>query len=154
MNEEECMDKGDGEGEGEGEGLALTDALVQLSFRVQAAVEQACAEHGTSPGQARLLGVLKGRTPAMTELAVLLEVERASVTGLVDRAERRGLVRRVAVPGDRRASRVELTEQGRQTEAAFRADVARRLEALTSGLPAAERARFGRTAGRILAVET
>ncbi|MFE7114350.1 MarR family winged helix-turn-helix transcriptional regulator [Streptomyces sp. NPDC057654] len=135
-----------------GEGLALTDALVQLSFRVQAVVEQACAEHGALPGQARLLGVLEGRSPAMTELAALLDVERASVTGLVDRAERRGLVRRVAVPGDRRAARVELTDKGRETEAAFRADVARRLEALTGGLSAAERERFARSVGRILAV--
>ncbi|KOG89812.1 MarR family winged helix-turn-helix transcriptional regulator [Streptomyces varsoviensis] len=137
----------------QGESLSLTDALVQLSFLVQSVIEEACAEHGTSAGQARLLGVLEGRSPAMTELAALLGVERASVTGLVDRAERRGLVRRTPNPGDRRASHVHLTDQGRQTEAAFRASVARRIESLTAGLPSADRSHLARLATRVLGVE-
>ncbi|MEV0260937.1 MarR family transcriptional regulator [Streptomyces sp. NPDC050617] len=146
------MGKGKGEVGDESQSLPLTDALVQLSFLVQSVVEDACAEHDTSPGQARLLGALEGRSPAMTELAALLGVERASVTGLVDRAERRGLVRRAPDPGDRRASRVHLTDQGRQTEAAFRTSVARRIEGLASGLPQTERARLAHSATRLLGV--
>ncbi|GAA1920226.1 MarR family winged helix-turn-helix transcriptional regulator [Streptantibioticus ferralitis] len=134
-----------------GEDLVVTDALVQLSFLVQSVFEQACAEHDTPPAQARLLGVLEGRSPGMAELAGLLGVERASVTGLVDRAERRGLARRVAVPGDRRASRVELTGQGRQVEAAFRTTVTDRLGALVADLPRSDHAHLTRMAARILA---
>jgi DNA-binding MarR family transcriptional regulator len=37
----------------------------------------------------RLLGVLRDREPTMLELAQLLELDKSSVTGLVDRAERR-----------------------------------------------------------------
>jgi DNA-binding MarR family transcriptional regulator len=46
----------------------------------------------------------------MTELARCCGVEKAALTGLVDRAERRGLAERTPVPGDRRALRVTLTD--------------------------------------------
>lgn len=36
------------------------------------------------------------------------------MTGLVDRAEKRGVVARVRDQRDRRAARIELTEQGRE----------------------------------------
>ncbi|MFM9441124.1 MarR family winged helix-turn-helix transcriptional regulator [Streptomyces acidiscabies] len=132
------------------EGLSVTDALVQLSFLVQSVFEETCAAQGTPPAQARLLGVLEGRDPTMAELAQLLGVERATVTGLVDRAEKRGLARRVPVVGDRRAFRVELTDQGGRAEAAFRTAVAERVDGLTAQLPEADRAHLCRVAGHIL----
>lgn len=127
----------------------MTDALVQLSFLVQSVFEETCAAQGTPPAQARLLGVLEGRDPTMAELAQLVGVECATVTGLVDRAERRGLARRVPV-ADRRAFRVELTGQGGQVVAAFRAAVAERGDGLTAQLPEADRAHLCRVVGRIL----
>ena len=48
----------------------------------------------------------------MSELAGLLGVEKAAMTGLIDRVERHGLVQRVAVPADRRACRIDLTPAG------------------------------------------
>ena len=41
--------------------------------------------------------------PRMAELAHCFGVEKAVLTGLMDRAERRGLAQRSPVPGDRRA---------------------------------------------------
>ncbi|MCE5272061.1 MarR family transcriptional regulator [bacterium] len=49
---------------------------------------------------------------SQSELGRMLLVNRSNVTGLVDRMERAGLVRRVAEPGDRRVNLVELTEAG------------------------------------------
>ncbi|MEU6170566.1 MarR family transcriptional regulator [Streptantibioticus parmotrematis] len=114
---------------------ALADRLVPLSFLIQSVFDRACADHDTAPAQARLLGVLQGRTPLMAELARLLGVEKSSLTGLIDRAERKGLVRRVPTPGDRRATRIELTPEGRRVEAAFRETIAARMATLTSPLP-------------------
>ncbi|MDT0166032.1 MarR family winged helix-turn-helix transcriptional regulator [Actinotalea sp. Marseille-Q4924] len=48
------------------------------------------------------------------ELADALKISPASVTGLVDRLEHRGLVERVADPTDRRARQVHPTAQGSQ----------------------------------------
>jgi threonine dehydrogenase-like Zn-dependent dehydrogenase len=83
---------------------------------------------------------------------------RAGLTGLVDRAERRGLAERAPVPGDRRALRVTLTDAGRQAAAAFHAEVTAELSQLLSPLASQDREQFrtamakitqaaGRTAG-------
>lgn len=49
----------------------------------------------------------------MSELSGVLRVSNGNVTGIVDRLAEDGLVRREAVEGDRRSSRVRLTEAGR-----------------------------------------
>lgn len=50
----------------------------------------------------------------MSELSAALRVSNGNVTGIVDRLAEDGLVRREAVAGDRRSSRVHLTEKGRK----------------------------------------
>jgi DNA-binding MarR family transcriptional regulator len=116
--------------------LSSVDGLVQLSFLIQNALGRRAAENGLSLIQTRLLGVLRDREPTMNELATLLELDKSSITGLVDRAERRGLVARVPSTLDRRAVLVHLTAAGRSlvTEAAarFEMDVAGLLDALSS----------------------
>lgn len=73
------------------------------------------------------------------QLAELLGVAPISVGRMVDRMERDGWVRRAAVPGDRRAYRVELTTKARRLRPRLRrlADETER-EAL-DGLGVAER---------------
>jgi MarR family transcriptional regulator, lower aerobic nicotinate degradation pathway regulator len=108
--------------------LSTVDAMAQLSFLVHGLLEHRAAEHDLSIIQTRLLGVLRDRKPTMNELAKLLELDKSSVTGLVDRAERRGLVARVPSTADRRVVLVSLTVRGRslvsQASAGFEADVA------------------------------
>jgi DNA-binding MarR family transcriptional regulator len=71
--------------------LGIVDALAQLTFLVQGTLARRAAEYELSIIQMRLLGVLRDRTPAMNDLAKILELDKSSLTGLVDRAERRGL---------------------------------------------------------------
>jgi MarR family transcriptional regulator, lower aerobic nicotinate degradation pathway regulator len=107
--------------------LAPVDGLAQLSFVVHGLLERRAAEHDLSIIQTRLLGVLRDRKPTMNELAQLLALDKSSITGLVDRAERRGLVARVPSPTDRRSVRVSLTDGGRslvsQASTRFQADI-------------------------------
>lgn len=65
---------------------------------------------------------------SMGQLAEDLDVSVASVTGIVDRMERRGLVERERGTGDRRVIMVDLTDAGR---AVFSEMSARRRERLT-----------------------
>jgi DNA-binding MarR family transcriptional regulator len=108
--------------------LSSVDGLAQLSFLTIGLLERRAGEHGMSVIQTRLLGVLRDRTPTMNELATMLDVDKSSASGLVDRAERRGLVRRVASNADRRVVRVELTDVGHalvhEVAGGFEADVA------------------------------
>lgn len=63
--------------------------------------------------QAGILFLLKqkdGRT--MTELSQILGIDNSTMTGLTDRLEKAGFVKRVAGSGDRRASHIHITPQG------------------------------------------
>jgi DNA-binding MarR family transcriptional regulator len=130
--------------------LTMVDALAQLSFLIHGTLERRAGEHDLSLIQTRLLGVLRDRTPTMNELAKLLELDKSSITGLVDRAERRGLVRRVPSKTDGRAVHVNLTNAGRALVAdvatSFEADVATIVETL----PSSERKALSALVSRIL----
>src|SRR5690242_21782429 len=114
--------------------LSPVDGLAQLSFLIQGLLERRAAEHDLSIIQTRLLGVLRDRTPAMNELARLLGLDKSSISGLVDRAERRGLVARIPSAEDKRAVLVGLTDDGRalvsQAAARFGADLTAMLDLL------------------------
>jgi MarR family transcriptional regulator, lower aerobic nicotinate degradation pathway regulator len=131
--------------------LDLVDGLVSLSFVITGQLERRAAERDLSLAATRLLGVLRDREPTMNELARLLELDKSSVTGLVDRAERRGLVARVPSPADRRAVLVRLTDAGRalitQAAALFAADVS----AMLDQLPPRDRAALGPAISRLVA---
>nr|WP_269810468.1 MarR family transcriptional regulator [Kineosporia rhizophila] len=117
-------------------------ALVRLSTLVQSVFTQVADRHGLPPSQARMLCVLAGRPSRMAELARACGVEKAAVTGLVDRAERRGLLLRSPVPGDRRASLVSLTPPGLSAATAFHQEVTEHLDQLLAGLGETDRAFF------------
>jgi DNA-binding MarR family transcriptional regulator len=134
------------------------DGLVELARLVHGAFARIADRHHLTPVQARLLCVLAQGPRGMTDLARCCGVEKAALTGLVDRAERRGLAERAPVPGDRRALRVALTDAGRRSAAAFHAEVTAELSQLLSPLAPQDRRRFqtamatitrsaGRTAG-------
>jgi MarR family transcriptional regulator, lower aerobic nicotinate degradation pathway regulator len=117
--------------------LTTVDAIAQTSFLVQGALERRAGDHGFSVIQMRLLGVLRDRRPTINELATLLGLDKSSVSGLVDRAERRGLVQRTPSTVDRRSVLVSLTGEGRalatEVAAQFAADVDAMLAPLTVG---------------------
>ena len=81
------------------------------------------ARHGLTSVQAKALAVLV-RTPlAMRGIAEQLVCDASNVTGLVDRLESRGLVRREVSASDRRIKIVLATEAGEAAIRAVRADM-------------------------------
>ena len=130
--------------------LNPADGLAQLSFLIQGILERRAREHDLSVVQIRLLGVLRDRTPTMNELARLLGLDKSSVTGLVDRAERRGLVMRVPSAADRRAVLVSLTDHGRSLVSAGAARFDADVSLLLRRLPPADRDALSRLVSRLL----
>ena len=130
--------------------VSPVDGLVQLSFLIHGALDRRAATHDLSIIQARLLGVVRDRRPTMNELATLLALDKSSITGLVDRAERRGLVVRVPSTVDRRSVLVNLTDDGRslvsRISAGFEADVS----TLLGHLPPSDRAALAGLVSRVL----
>lgn len=130
--------------------LSPVDGLAQLSFLVHGMLERLAAEHGLSIVQTRLLGILRDRRPTINELAKLLALDKSSTSGLVDRAQRRGLVVRAASSTDRRSVLVGLTDDG----GALVSEVSSRFEAeismLLAGLPPSDRQALSGLISRVL----
>ena len=122
----------------------LMDAVVRLSFEVVATLTQVGSVHDLSLTQLRLLAILRDREPTMAQLADHLGLERPTVSGLVDRATNRGLVRRTVSDVDRRSSTVGLTESGQQLAARLEPEIAARLGPVTEAMAPRERHTFVR----------
>jgi DNA-binding MarR family transcriptional regulator len=133
-----------------GDEIGVVGALVRSAFLVNAVYAESGREHGLTPQQGQLLCVLMGKPYGMGELGTTLGLAKSSLTGLVDRTERNGLVRREADPQDMRAVRVALTEPGRRLAEEFYVETCRRVAELPAGLSAAERDALASLLGRVV----
>jgi DNA-binding MarR family transcriptional regulator len=132
--------------------LGASRVLLALAARSLAGI----AEEVTLP-QYRALVVIASRGPQrIADLAQALAVTPSTATRMSDRLVRKGLVRRRAVPTDRRVVRLHLTSEGKRLVQAVtstrRAEIARILRKL----PARDRAqmvelfsRFSAAAGEV-----
>jgi DNA-binding MarR family transcriptional regulator len=130
--------------------IGVVGALVRSAFLVNAVYAESGREYGLTPQQGQLLCVLMGKPYGMGELGATLRLAKSSLTGLVDRTERNGLVRREADPQDMRAVRVALTPEGRQLAEEFYAETCRRVAELPATLSAAERDTLASLLGRVV----
>ena len=128
----------------------LIDGLFQLAFLLQATLTRIAAAHDLSVVQVRLLGILRDREPGMLQLARRLELEKSSLSGLVDRAEKRGLVERIPSTSDRRAATIRVTAQGRKLARVIEEAVSAEVDALVQVLPEADRRRLAALIGRVV----
>lgn len=90
---------------------ALDHGLQSFSKRMQARI-------GLTGPQRVTLRVL-GRAPGLTagELARVVQLHPSTLTGILQRLEARGIVRRVGDPRDRRRTHLALTPRGRRLDA-------------------------------------
>jgi DNA-binding MarR family transcriptional regulator len=86
----------------------------------------------------------------MNELANLVGLDKSSTSGLVDRAERRGLVRRVPSQRDRRSVRVRLTKQGSELNQTLSERFARGVAEMIEPLPDEDRRTLAESLNAIL----
>ncbi|XUL93063.1 MarR family winged helix-turn-helix transcriptional regulator [Streptomyces galilaeus] len=120
---------------------------------MQNALAEIAGEYDLSITQTRLLGILRDREPTMNQLGHHLGLDKSSVTGLVDRAQRRGLVTRTPSTVDRRSFQVSITDAGRQLAQQVAARFAERIEKCVEPLPEADRKRLSRMATRIVTAD-
>lgn len=120
------------------------EAVVRTTFRVTAVLTRIAAAHDLSLTQLRVLGILRDRPARMTELAAFLGLDKSTMSGLVERAEKRGLLTRGRSPDDRRAVDVALTRQGRELVDAVQREVYDALTPFVGKLDAAQRRQLAR----------
>lgn len=132
----------------------VMDGLVQAAFTVMAVLSQVAAEHDLSLTQLRVLAILRDHQPKMAELAAHLGLERSSVSGLIDRAVARGLVRRDASDDDGRAVRVTFTAAGERLAGQLSEKIAAQIAPMTARLTPADQTRLGALLNRLLGFRT
>ncbi|WP_202971107.1 MarR family winged helix-turn-helix transcriptional regulator [Saccharothrix sp. ALI-22-I] len=133
-----------------GEQMGVVTALVRSTFLVNAVYADTAREYGLTQQQGQLLCVLMAQPYGMGELGEVLGLAKSSLSGLVDRTARRGLVRRESDPSDNRAVRVELTAEGSRLADGFYAETCRRIEQLPSGLDDTERGTLADLLARVV----
>jgi DNA-binding MarR family transcriptional regulator len=95
-------------------------AVLALADRLRQRWSARAAAAGLSPGQmTALLALRPGEAVPMRRLAAALGADASNLTSLVDRLERRGVVRRRPDPRDRRVKALALTKEGERLRASF-----------------------------------
>lgn len=130
--------------------LPLTAALVRAAGLVMDVGARAAAEHEVTTQHAQMLCVVGCRPLSMAQLGSALRITKSSTSGLVDRAEEGGLVRRSADLDDRRSQLVMVTDRGAQVGQAYRDTVAKGIEVLVADIPDAEREALRTVLSRIV----
>ena len=128
--------------------LRLVDEFAAFGPAYMKWVRSRMHEPGVSYARMRLLGALHcGGPKIMSGISDELGVTRRNVTALVDALEDEGLVRRLPHPTDRRATVVELTEQGGRTMDTLYGEHRRAVADLFAGLTQEDRRELVRLLG-------
>jgi DNA-binding MarR family transcriptional regulator len=128
----------------------LVDALAQAAFTTMAVLTKAAADHDLSLTQLRVLAILRDRRLRMTALADYLGLEKSTMSGLVERAERRGLLERAPSTTDGRAVDVFLSPAGAELAQRGYARIIRSLSPMTGQLAPSEQRRLQTLLERLL----
>lgn len=95
---------------------ALNGAIRTIAIKHRALAAAALSRLGLHPGHETVLLALDAHGPlTQTQLAGHAGCEPPSITGMVQKLQASGLVDRHPVPGNARATMVQLTEHGRAT---------------------------------------
>ncbi len=129
---------------------SLSEAFWDVARRLREISQETLAPWEITPAHLRALRTLKRRgTMRLSELSEHLHIAPRSTTEVVDALESRGLVRRRADSGDRRATLVEVTEPGVALLDAIRAARGTEAERVFSRLSPADRADLARILAKL-----
>ncbi|MEC3956171.1 MarR family transcriptional regulator [Nocardia sp. CDC153] len=81
----------------------------------------AAASENLTASQGKALAVLRRGPLAMRALADTMACDASNITGIINRLEKRGLVRRETSPADRRVTTLVITAEGERITDAIRA---------------------------------
>jgi DNA-binding MarR family transcriptional regulator len=95
--------------------LQFLSPLHKASRQITVYLEARTRELGVSPLEGHVLTYLRKYAPApVGELVRVFGLKQSTLTSLLDRLERAGLIRRGSNPADRRSLLVHITDRGRE----------------------------------------
>jgi DNA-binding MarR family transcriptional regulator len=130
---------------------ATLERLFELSALLVDGMESGLSARGLTRARAEVIWRLQRHSPmTQRELSQALQCTPRNVTGLVDALQAEGYVTREPHPTDRRATLVQLTEQGREAAAEWRRGYQDLANQLFADLGAAELTRFAAVLDHLL----
>ena len=130
--------------------LRLVDEFAGFGPSYMKWVKSRLRDRGLTYARIRLIGALHcGGPQIMSSISEELGVTRRNVTALVDALEEEGLVRRQPHPTDRRATVIELTEEGEQSAGAMYDEHREAVAELFGELPEEDQRDLIRVLGRL-----
>ncbi len=122
-------------------GYGLRRAQLAVFQHFARSMSEALGGDRVSPGEFGVLVLIEANAGInQTALAEAVGADRSTMVPILDRLEKRGLIERRAVPGDRRAYALALGEVGRRRMEEFRATVREHERRIATSMSAAERA--------------
>lgn len=138
----------------EGPELPIEERILRLLRRISRAVDvhsrQLSVQQGLTGPQLVCLRELRGERLTPSDLAKKVSVSQATVTGILDRLEARGLVQRERNPDDKRRVFVWLTERGREAVSVAPQPLQARFARRLGGVPFDEQKRIEQALERIV----
>jgi DNA-binding MarR family transcriptional regulator len=129
---------------------SLSEAFWAVARELREKSAETLAPWDITPAHLRALRTLSRHgTMRLSELSERLQIAPRTTTEVVDALEARGLVRRRADPGDRRATLVEVTEHGADILAEIRAARGTEAGRVFGRLGPADRAELARILGEL-----
>lgn len=132
------------------EGTAdLLEALVPITFITMGVLTKVAADNDLSLTQLRVLAILRDRRLRMSALADYLGLEKSTMSGLVDRAVKRGLLRRERSAVDARSVEVLLDQDGQDLADRLTREIGLSLSWMTGALTPADQRHLGTLLERV-----
>jgi DNA-binding MarR family transcriptional regulator len=117
---------------------SILDIVPRLNRWAEASVARAAGEKRLSLRQLSALTMIESEKTTLGDVARRLMVTPAVVTGLIDRLERRGYVRRINSTDDRRRVLLALTDEGRTAAESVTNLLQREMSAVLAGFSPSE----------------
>lgn len=133
---------------------SLLDIVPRLNRWAEASVVRAAGDNRLSLRQLSALMMIESEKTTLGDVARRLMVTPAVVTGLIDRLERRGYVRRINSTDDRRRVLLALTDEGRAAAESVTGALQREMSEVLSSFSPNELEQLDRTLAKLRPVAT
>jgi len=129
--------------------LSLLDIVPRLNRWAEASVTRAAGDNRLSLRQLSALTMIESEKTTLGDVARRLMVTPAVVTGLIDRLEKRGYVRRINSTDDRRRVLLALTDEGRAAAESVSGQLQAEMATALSGFSASDLEQLDRSLSRL-----
>lgn len=135
---------------GQGEIDRILETIVYLYTESRRVTKQLARQHGLTGPQVTALKILEGfGALSLSELSARMSAKNSTITGIVDRMERDGLVARKRSETDRRVVHIEPTERGAAIAAEVPVTAMEMFSAALGSLSKSDRAELLRILGTL-----